>query len=393
MSILTKILLGLVLIMTFPVIYFAAGVLNVQGAWRTKVAEFKTALERQNKMSTELEFGSDIAQKSAYIPGKTLKAGQVLGVNQLETARNNLVLNTGRVWYATRVTESVNPDLKTLKMSVYDSDVENTQFGVAAASGGRKEQTDHGFTNKTILYVFQMAHNGERKPEDRYVGEFVVDGLIEAYIPLKPARPLTPAQWDQLRLGDSQWVVYDKMPLDSRDLFIGSTEDEIRARLPAVVATEYVADNQTPSEAILADETLKQYVEGDPAAGGRFMRPLRDYEQIFRTGRERLEKMVYDLQLLKKDMAFLEAGKANLEKNIAVLDARKAKLDSEKAVVDAELKVVEEHSLKLTAAVDQMKQELSKLLADNKRRNQAPPVGGKTAAVPAPETGAALSPN
>ncbi|MCE9603599.1 MAG: hypothetical protein K8U03_01710 [Planctomycetia bacterium] len=394
MSILTKIMLGLVLIATFPTIYFAAGVLNLQGAWRTKVTEFEAARDKEQKLGAKLEYGSDEAQRLPYVPGKPLKPEQVLGVAQLETARNNLMLSTGRVWYATRVTESVNPETNSLKMMVYDTDVDNVQFGVAADSGGRKEQADHGFTDKTILYIFQMAHNGTRAPEDRYVGEFVISGLIETNIPLKPARPLTPAQWDALRQGSSQWVVYDKMPLDSRDLFVGYTDEEIQQRVPAAVAAEYINDNQKPTEAVLNDEHLKQYVEEDKASKTkRFLRPLRDYDQIFRTGAVSLADMVDKLQILKKEKEYADRGKENAEKILTALDARKVKLEAEKAVVEAELAVIKEHSEKLTAAVEQMKQELSRLLADHKRRNEPPAAGGKTAAVPSPAAGASLRSN
>jgi len=396
MSIFTKILLGLVLVATLPAIYFTAGVLNVQGAWRTKVKEFQVAVERQKTLAKDLEFGNEAGQSLPYKPGKPLAPGQVLGVIQLETARNNLVLDNGRVWFATRLTQSINPELNSLKMVVYDNEIENSNFGGDPANGGRKELTveQHGLTSKTVVYVFQMKHNGEVSDSDRYVGEFVVEGLIESNVPLKPTRPLTPAQWDKLREAPdkdpTQWVVYDRMPIDSHDVFNSLDEDQIKARVPPEVALEYINDGKEPSEAILADEKLSKLIQGDDKTGKKFVRPLRDYLELFRTADVRLDEMADKLQILKKELEYAKRGEENAKMIIVGLDARHAKLLESQKVVDAELKVVKEHSEKLTAAVEEMKAELSKLLAENRRRREAQPAGGKTAAMPPLEAGAAL---
>ncbi len=397
MSIFTKILLGLVLIAAFPAIYLAAGVLSVQGAWRTKVAEFETALKAKQEANKLLEFGSEEARSLAYVPGKPLQPGQTLGVNQLEVARNTLLYQNGRIWYATRVTPSINEQLGTVKMVVYDNDFTNANFGGDPAAGGRKElkeEREHGITNKMTVFVFQMNHNGDRSPTDRFVGEFVVDGLIESNVQLKPARPFTAEQWEKLREGDGQWVVRDQMPPDVREAFIGLTEDEIKARVPPEVAAEYVNDNQPASEAVLADEKLSKFVVGDEKSGKKFLRPLNDYREIFRTADRQLDEMAVKLQVEQGELAFAKAAEQNAIAISAALDVRRTMLEADKAVVEAELKVVKDHREKLTAAVEEMKQELSRLLEENKRRREGkPPAAGKTAAMPAVEAGAALGAN
>lgn len=394
MSIFTKVLLGLVLIAAFPAIYLAAGVLSVHGAWRTKVAEFETALKAKQEANKLLEFGSDEARSLPYIPGKPLQPGQTLGVNQLEVARNTLLYQNGRIWYATRVTPSINPELGTVKMVVYDNDFTNVNFGGDPASGGRKElkeEKEHGITNKMTVFVFSMKHSGERSPTDRYIGEFVVDGLIETNIPLKPSRPFTAEQWEKLREGDGQWIVRDQMPSDVREAFIGMEEKDIRDRVPAEVVVQYLNDNQPPSEAILADETLSKFVVGDEKTGKKFLRPLNDYQEIFRTADRQLDEMKVKLQVEQGELAFAKTAEKNAMAISEGLDMRKTKLEADKVMIDEELKVVKEHSEKLAVAVEQMKQELSRLLEENKaRRLGKPPAAGKTAAMPAVEAGAAL---
>lgn len=396
MSILTKVLLGLVLIAAFPAIYLAAGVLSVQGAWRTKVAEFERAVKAKQEENKKLEFGSDEARSLPYVPGKPLQPNQELGVNQLEVARNTLLYQNGRVWYATRVTQSINPQLGTVKIVVYDNDFTNQNFGGDPTAGGRKElnEKEHGMTNKMVVYVFQMKHNGDRTPGpqgDRYVGEFVVDGQIETNVPLKPTRPYAAADWDKLREGDSQWVIYDRMPSDVREAFIGLEEKEIRDRVPASVADLYVYDNQPATDAILADPNLSKYVVGDEKTGKKFLRPLNDYLEIFRTADRQLDEMKIKKQIEEGEVAFAKAAEKTAMSISEGLDTRKAMLEKDKALVEEELKVVKEHSEKLTAAVEAMKAELSRLLAENKQRREGKPsAAGKTAGMPPVEAGAAI---
>lgn len=403
MSIFTKVLLGLVLIAAFPAIYLAAGVLSVQGAWRTKVAEFETALKAKQEANKLLEFGSDEARSLPYVPGKPLQPGQTLGVNQLEVARNTLLYQNGRIWYATRLTPSINPELGTVKMVVYDNDFTNVNFGGDPTSGGRKElkeEKEHGITNKMTVFIFQMKHNGERSATDRYIGEFVVDGLIEANIPLKPARPFTAEQWEKLREGDGQWIVRDQMPNDVREAFIGMSEDEIRQRVGPELAPEYINDNQPATEAMIADEKLNKFIVGDDKTGKKFMRPLNDYREIFRTADRELDEMKVKLQIEEGELAFAKAAEKNAMAISAALDVRKTALEADKVKIDDELKIVKDHSEKLAVAVEEMKQELSRLLQENKARREGkppagdkPPAAGKTAAMPAVEAGAALGSN
>lgn len=403
MSIFTKILIGLVILATLPVIYFAAGVLNVQGAWRAKVIDFEKKIVDTKNKNKELEFGNAAAQNTPYVPGLSYPEDYKPGVKQLETARNNLLLNTGRVWYATCTLPSVSPDTGSLKIKLYNTDVHITDFTSAPESGGRgalKLAAGADGTpvppiaDKTELFIFQMAHNGEMDAtKDRYVGEFVVDGPSDENVSLKPARPMSPAQWDLIlnETKSPQWVVYDKMPVDTHDVFTGLSEKQIRDRVPDSVAIEYLFDRRKPSAEILADPELAKLVDdAKPTDSGLFMRPLRDYGLIFRDGRDRLEKMSDELRTLNNDLEFAKRGKETLDKIKLIQEAKALRLAEEKKLVSAELMVVKEQSEKLAVAVEDMKQELVRLLAEAKRRKGPPPVNGKTAAIPAPDAGAAL---
>ncbi|MGC3966145.1 MAG: hypothetical protein QM775_01865 [Pirellulales bacterium] len=251
-----------------------------------------------------------------------------------------------------------------------------------------------------------MSHTGDVLPSsDKYVGEFVVNGLPpgtnENIIPLKPALPLTTAQWDALKASaaTAQWVIYDKMPTDSRDVFVGLSEDEIRGifsglakavgggdaefeKRMAAVADEFIYDDQAPSKAITDRPELAEFVVTD-GKQTRFLRPLRDYQTIFQTAAKRLTEMTDRIQVLSREKDFAVQALANLkDKTIPALDVRKVRIEKELALIDAELKVVQSLSMQLTTAIEKAKQEIVQGVLENRRLLQESAAGGKVTAAP-----------
>lgn len=372
MSILTKVLIGLVIVAVFPVIYFAGGVLNMQDVWHKKVQQLQAQV-KQEQARYDLLLNGDLESQTAQItPGKPVKGTP--GYTQWKTARDAMMRGVGRVWYARPVAASISGETGTLSIEMFDDKVNDTGFGTT-----RQPLSAHGLTDKTFLYVFQMNHNGEpMEGKDRYVGEFIVNGLPpganEPLIPLKPTFPLPKEEWDRLKAdsGGQQWVVYDKMPQDSRDLFVGQSREEIAKQVPAGVVDEYEFDNQPPTDAVRNNEYLKQFIVKDPKSGAeKFLRPLRNYAQIFQGSAEQLSDLNMRLQVLKREKDFADQALANLEKTaIPALDAHRMRLEKEKALVDADLTVVNGQAERLAAAVEQMRQEIVRLVTENKQRLQ-----------------------
>jgi hypothetical protein len=384
MSILTKVLIGLVIVAVFPVLYLAASVLNIQNEWHRKIKDFQAAIDKHEKQYELLLHGDFDAQTHPLVPGKPIVGNP--GVMQWQTARDNIMRGAGRVWYGRPQAASISAETGTLKLELFSDEV-NLDMN------GRSPLNDHGLVDKAFLYVFQMSHTGDLVPgTDKYVGEFVVSGLPpgtnENMIPIKPALPLTAAEWDALKASaaTAQWVVYDKMPTDSRDVFVGLTEDEIRRLVPPEVADEYINDDQTPTKAVTDNPALAEYVVTDPASKkSRFLRPLRDYQTIFQAAAKRLNEMADRVQILNREKAFADQALVNLQmKTIPALDARKARLEKERALVDSELKVVQALSEKLTASIEQAKQDVVRTVLENKRLLGEAAAGGKTTSVPAP---------
>lgn len=377
MSILTKVLIGLVIVSVFPVMYLAASVLNVQTEWHKKVRDLQVALAKQQKEHDLLLHGDFQSQTKELVPGKPVVGTP--GLVQWRTARDNMMRGASRVWYGRPQAASISPDTGTLKFEVFDDQV---NFDMSA----RAPLTEHGMLDKMVLYVFQVKHSAEPTPgSDKYLGEFVVNGLPpgtnEPIIPLKPALPLTAGEWDALKTSAAaaQWIVFDKMPVDSHDVFTGVSEDEIRKLIPAGSVDEYLNDNQAPTAAVTANPELGKNIVTDPVTKkATFVRPLREYQIIFASARTRMADMNDRLQILVKEKQYAEQALVNLKDvTIPALDARKTRLEKEVALVDAELKVVTEHVAKLTEAIDQSQKQIVQLLLENKRKLEQKEPEGK----------------
>ncbi len=384
MSILTKVLLGLALVAIFPVLYLSAGVLNVNHAWRTKVEAFRAAVAAEEKALDDIEHGDFVARAAKLIPGMP-EVGKT-GVEQRRTVRDLLRARHGRVWYATRDAATIDEAAGTVTMRIFDGNL-----------AGPSPLKEHGITDKSFLYVFQLKHDGTPNPgQDRYVGEFVVNGLTvdatsklpaDEKVPVKPSLPMGAEEWEAMRNGSGDWVVYDSMPADLRNPFLGLTDNEIRQRVPEAVAEEFIADDKPPTDAVRANPVLSQYVQKVTDEKGntteKFLRPLRDYRQYFRDVAARSTELFDRITVLKKEQEYSLRALARTEDAKKALDLRKAQLDAELQALNRETAVAQAQVARLDAGVVQLRKELQDQLIANKRLLEAA-AGQKTAALDRP---------
>ncbi|MGC3966146.1 MAG: hypothetical protein QM775_01870 [Pirellulales bacterium] len=108
MSILTRVLIGLVILATFPVLYLAAQVLNVQNEWHRKIKDLEAAIQKQDAQFKLLTYGDFDAQTHALVPGKPIVGTP--GELQWKTARDNIMRGAGRVWYARPQAASISAE-------------------------------------------------------------------------------------------------------------------------------------------------------------------------------------------------------------------------------------------------------------------------------------------
>lgn len=366
MSLLTKILMGLVVVAVLPVMFFSAAVLRVNQKWRVSVSAYEKAVDQQEQLNFDKLHGDAKARVDRYTPGKLVNGTP--GVLQYEVARDNLKLGRGRFWYVLPIGDSVDEAAGKFKISVLDENVE--------AGGNRQPLKEHNIKDRAFLYLFQLKHDGSADTNDKYLGEFVVDGLTvdadglptDNNLPLKPSLPLTPEQWNVIKGNANQWLVYEHMPIDDHDVYSDLSEDDIRARLPDAVEEEYLNDAKAPTDAVLASDKLKQFVIEDKDTGAKeFLRPLRDYQQIFRNLALRTAEINDRVAVLKKEKEYADRAKVKAEEMIAALKAREVKLQDEKKLLEAELTATREHGMKLDALLAQLQNELQTRLSENKR--------------------------
>lgn len=396
MSILTKILIGLVVVAVFPLLFFAAATLKVQKSWREKLDVFQQTIAKEQEQNYELLHGDRKARTEQFVFGELIDGKE--GIKQREVALESLKTGRGRFWYAQRDPNLIDPVAGTFKVKLLDDTVEAQQ---RADFKGQ-----HGIKETSFLYLFQMPHDITAQTDiadRRYIGEFVVgtlpldaDGVpTDSYVPLRPSHPMTQAQWDDLAKGSGSWVLYEHMPADDHDVYSDLTEEEIRQLLPDSVEKEYLLDNQEPTDEVLNDPNLKQFVAEDPDSGAKkFLRPLRDYQQVFRNAAIRLIEINDRLVIVKKEKEYADRAKLQAEALITALDARKVKLDAEKAQLDREYAVVQAHAEKLQVLLAQVQQDLQTRLAENRALADELAGRGKarTAAVFTPDNAAANTP-
>jgi hypothetical protein len=377
MSILTKVLMGLLIVAVLPLFYLTSAVMKVNNTWRLKVREFDKAVAVEKAQNFDKLHGDLKARVQTYEPGR-VSSGNV-GIRQLETALETLKLGRGRFWYAQRVNDSVDPATGKFKINMLDANIDDPN--------NRQPLVGSGLKDKSFVYVFQLRHDGVKASDDRYVGEFVVDGLApdatDGFVPLRPSMPLDQNQWAALTGGSGQWIVYEHMPIDDHDVYSDLDESGISERVPRSVLEEYLNDKKPPTDAILNNEKLKQFVIEDKDTGAKiFLRPLRDYQQIFRNAASRMAEISDRVLVLKKEKEYADRAMEKTKALIASLDSRKAKLDEEKKLLDAELLVVRNQREKYDAALAEAKQQLAARLSENKRlAEELAGLGRKTAAL------------
>jgi hypothetical protein len=367
MSILTKILLALVVIAIFPMVFLAAGVLNVNQVWRSKYSEYETRLMADEAKNVLLENGDFKAQTSNYTP--PLPADGELGVAQLTAARDRLKMGRSRMWYARFPNNGADPTAQTVSAEVVD----NLKNAFEPAGG-------HGIKNEAQLFLFS---NPDPKTLDRsefdkqnhhYFGEFVVTNVAGNRLTLQPSVPLTAAEWALFAQGGGELVVYDAMPSDQHEVFIGFDEAELRTFLPDSMVEQYWADGKNIDDfpALKADPELSLSVEDgvDPKTKAKikvFRRPLRSYDLIFRDAALRLVDINNELLIQQKELEYAERAVIKGNEEVARLDEAKRTAEEELKLLGRERMIAEAHLTALNAKVAELTEELKTQLATNKR--------------------------
>lgn len=291
MNIWNKVLIGLILVASIALFILSARALKTHQHWRSQIAalEEELATELENREAADAE------------------------VRQFTVALHKETVDRGRVWRGCR--PQVQP--------------------ATATTGEIVVQTDFPDPNRieaqTILYVFDEF---DIRAGGAYLGQFTVAAVAGRDLQLRPTKRMSQADLARLQPAatrqDALWALYEIMPVDNHESLALADlgEDLLNAVLPPTSVEEYLADGQLMTLGQMKERGLRgkvfkvdesgEVVErteiDDIAANGlqievqgedeqgKYVRQLRDYEELFRhytlqwtAGIDRLESAARNL--------------------------------------------------------------------------------------------------
>ena len=181
---------------------------------------------------------------------------------------------------------------------------------------GEGEARAHGIEPQDIVYAFVETPIGQFKPDHLnsllagsptnmaglagkrdlctvptvFLGEFAVSAVAETSVTLSPTRPLTQDQDQDAKAQGRTWVLYDVMPIDLHEVFLGLNEEQLKFLFAEDAVSEYARDGKPgdrrndPPERLWVEVKFKQdYSDIEVDAGGEFpLFPLTDFDPLGR---------------------------------------------------------------------------------------------------------------
>ncbi|MGA2063825.1 MAG: hypothetical protein ABSG86_02600 [Thermoguttaceae bacterium] len=322
MSLWNKILLGLIFVASLGFFYTAARTLKTQKSWR----EYAQGL--QHKLTAQLEENRKLLESD--------EAGNK-GIRRLSTDLQRLLINRGRIW------QKCEPQRAAANGQV--------AVGVEQAAGPGK------ITDKMVLYVFE---EGDDQQPREYLGEFKVGEVAENKIGLAPTMALTGRELKRLTGSKGPWTLYELMPADRHLAFSDLPEDDRRALfskdiVPKEVVEEYVRDGH----AARADDPKQCQVDG------KYVRPLRDYKELFRSYQTDHTLFVDVTAVLEHDQKYLNDAKDDADRQVQFAQQYVTSLKTEYGVAAKEQRAAGGFRALLEQRLAAIQDRVAKLIAGN----------------------------
>jgi len=294
MNLLNKILLGFVVVATLPLIVFASMALKAHSGWMPEIPKLEKQIAAELDQQKILELGDPTVS-----PPKP-------GIRDLSIALHDDLLDRGAAWRGCTKGNVANDG--GLTVTIGDPALTTVQDNIAS---------------KTVLFVF------DEQPGGKYLGEFKVSAVNQKQVTLTPAVPFSQSEIDDVTAARGPLTLSDVMPIDRHETFAGMDEATLKQYMPDLppeVMAQYVRDGQPK-----ADDD-----DPDSVVDGKYVRPLRDYAELFRYYHEQL---------------------AFLDDSIVRVDAEKKGVDQDKMYLDAQIKKTDVQIVELTKEFDRMKAE------------------------------------
>lgn len=210
-----------------------------------------------------------------------------------------------------------------------------------------------GIKEKTVVYLFEdpkPAADGTQRGA-QYLGEFTVAQAAPKQASLVPVLPLDEFERRRLAASRVPWIIYETMPMDRHEIFIGKTDQELQQMLPKKSVNEYMRDGKAstadddPVRVVGFDENGKPLPPGDisKAAKKLYQRRLHDYAAEFDELARRRIAMLTDIDAVKKDIVRLTDAQDVAKKIQAFREYERTKLTSDLAGLNKEREAISQH--------------------------------------------------
>jgi|GEM_PF-1626662 len=355
MSIWNKVLLGFIFLLSLGFFYMAARTLKTHQVWRESVQKHEAAIRdtllkasvRPEEMYSEMTLR--IAEKTIPPNSDTMerilreaegtRASQQNSLRLLKEQLHWEILMRGRVW---RGVQPTKPPARPDAQGDFEFMVELTEEAPIAP--------------QMILYLFE-----EKSVQDkgRYLGEFRVSGVgggsgVGAkQLTLKPAKKLDEQQYKRLAQSRGPWVLYERLPMDSYDLFEGLPEEQLRAMMPESAYREIVkhgkpADPDDPPECVV---------------DGIYRRPLVDFSLALNYVHRRRSELVDLKKAADREKATIDNALAMAQQEQKTHEAWKATAQQALNQMEAERDAAAEHLKEVENALAAKQAEIQKTIA------------------------------
>lgn len=280
MSILSRVLVGLIMVASIGFFILAAYNLQARTAWEQAGQSYDEPLARAAKQAESLRNGDENATPPQP------------GIRALEVQLHDLTADRGKVWRGCAVQNIGGKTLAEVVVEVPDPD-------------------PHQVQDKMVLYAFEEGDQG------LYIGEFKVTGIADKKVSLQSTMSFQ-LPWQVQRLNQSRvtWSLYEKMPGDRHGEFAGLNQAQLAALMPG----------RPPAIRPVPPEAVEQYVrDGTPAQpndppdrvmNGKYERELHNYEAYFHWVHAQIASLTDQIAAATTDLALAQKLRDDAQKEV-----------------------------------------------------------------------------
>ena len=294
---------GMVFLFLFTLVflYLTSSVMRTHDRFRPAYAKAKADFEREQQRSRTLQFGeaSAPAAEGSLVGERTLarieasRRGRVWGNVRRQPGQGIVLSMAGwtsngceKVGKEEDEPEPVPDDELTDEgddVAADDAVADEAAGAPANAHGIIKDQFIHAFKEIPIAqlppaekdhYFGELGEGEDPLPAKdtkgycrvpvAYVGKFVVQESTDQAVTVAPISPLSPAQ--QQSLGNNlPWVLYEKLPADSHELFSGVDAE----KLPSLIPVQRLRNTGIRISDAAYQQMIREYAQDGKELAGR----------------------------------------------------------------------------------------------------------------------------